>query len=187
MPDDDKVKISDLTAAITLDNTDDLVIDQTINGSRITKRTALAVLGSHIAEEMEFSSELLTESKKIIGAINELQQGGGGGGSSTLAGLTDVAISSASNNQVLKYNSTSQKWENANGSGSDSWVDVTGTLNAGSTSIILSNAAITTASTIDYYTDVFGVSPTNAVISTGQVVLTFEAQPNNLGVKVRVS
>ena len=43
--------------------------------------------------------------------------GSGGGGSSTLAGLTDVDLSSPSNGQVLKYNSTSQKWENANESG----------------------------------------------------------------------
>lgn len=118
MPDDDKVKISDLTSALTLDNTDDLVIDQGAQGSRVTKRTQVQVLGSHIVEDMEFSSALQTTSKKIVGAINELAQGGGGGGSSTLAGLTDVNITSPSNNQVLKYNSTSQKWENGAGGGS---------------------------------------------------------------------
>lgn len=37
---------------------------------------------------------------------------GGGGGSSTLSGLTDTSISSPTNGQVLKYNSTSNKWEN---------------------------------------------------------------------------
>ena len=42
---------------------------------------------------------------------------GGGSGSSSLAGLSDVNLSSPSNNQVLKYNSTSQKWENQNESG----------------------------------------------------------------------
>lgn len=45
---------------------------------------------------------------------------GGGGGSSSLAGLSDVTLSSPSNNQVLKYNSTSQKWENQNESGGGS-------------------------------------------------------------------
>jgi len=45
---------------------------------------------------------------------------GGGGGSSSLAGLSDVNLSSPSNNQVLKYNSTSQKWENQNESGGGS-------------------------------------------------------------------
>ena len=38
-----------------------------------------------------------------------------GGGS--LASLSDVTISTPSNGQTLKYNSTTQKWENANESG----------------------------------------------------------------------
>lgn len=39
--------------------------------------------------------------------------GSGGGGSSTLAGLQDVSISGTpSNGEILKYNSTSSKWEN---------------------------------------------------------------------------
>lgn len=42
---------------------------------------------------------------------------GGGGGSSTLSGLSDVSVSSPTNGQVLKYNSTTSKWENANESG----------------------------------------------------------------------
>ena len=71
--------------------------------------------------------------------------------------------------------------------GGASWTDVTGTLLAGQTSITLSNAAITTSSTIDYYTDTFGVNPTNVTVSTGQIVLTFEAQESDLGVKVRVT
>jgi len=40
-----------------------------------------------------------------------------GGGSSTLAGLSDVTITSAANNQKLAYNSTSSKWVNV----SDVW------------------------------------------------------------------
>lgn len=36
----------------------------------------------------------------------------GSGGSSTLEGLTDTNITSPSNDEVLKYNSTSGKWEN---------------------------------------------------------------------------
>lgn len=39
--------------------------------------------------------------------------GGGGGGSSTLAGLTDTDITTPSNGQVLTYDSTATKWENA--------------------------------------------------------------------------
>lgn len=44
--------------------------------------------------------------------IDAIEQGGGGG-SSTLSGLTDVDITSASNGQVLTYDSTAEKWENA--------------------------------------------------------------------------
>lgn len=73
------------------------------------------------------------------------------------------------------------------GGGGAAWTDITGTLSAGQTSLTLQNAAITESSTIDYYTDIFGVSPTNAVVTNGQIVLTFEAQSSDLGVKVRVS
>lgn len=51
---------------------------------------------------------------------------GGGGGSSTFAGLDDVSFSNLQNGQVPKYNSTTQKWENANESGGGGTVtDVT--------------------------------------------------------------
>ena len=43
----------------------------------------------------------------------------GGGGASALDDLTDVDITSPSNNDVLTYNSTSQKWENGSGGASD--------------------------------------------------------------------
>lgn len=61
-----------------------------------------------------------TAKNNLVAAINEVAQGGGGGGSSTLAGLTDTSISNPSNGQVLKYNSTSGKWENAAESGGGS-------------------------------------------------------------------
>jgi hypothetical protein len=44
-------------------------------------------------------------------------EGGGGGGSSTFAGLDDVSFNNIQNGQVPKYNSTTQKWENANETG----------------------------------------------------------------------
>lgn len=69
----------------------------------------------------------------------------------------------------------------------DAYVEVTGTLTAGQTSITLSDVAITGSSTIDVYTDVFGINPTGMTVATGSVTLTFEAQDIDLGVKVRVS
>lgn len=67
------------------------------------------------------------------------------------------------------------------------FTDLAGTLTAGQTSITLSDVAITGSSTIDYYTDYFGVNPVGVSVSTGSVTLTFEAQDIDLGVKVRVS
>lgn len=54
---------------------------------------------------------------KISGAWVEVSTGGGGG-SSTLAGLTDVTISSPTNGQALVYDSTSSKWVNGAGQAS---------------------------------------------------------------------
>lgn len=66
------------------------------------------------------------------------------------------------------------------------FTEVTGTLSVGSTSITLSDASITTSSTIDVFVDTFGVNPTGMTVATGSVTLTFDAQESALGVKVRV-
>lgn len=65
--------------------------------------------------------------------------------------------------------------------------EIEGTLTAGATSITLSDSAITTSSTFEPFTSIFGVKPTNMVAVAGSVTLTFEAQSTNMDVKVRVS
>lgn len=65
-------------------------------------------------------------------------------------------------------------------------VTLTGTLTAGQTTITLSSMAITANSTLDFYTDVFGINPTSVSVSTGSVTLTFESQATDINVKVRV-
>ena len=67
------------------------------------------------------------------------------------------------------------------------FVEATGTLTAGSTTLVIQNGAISTASTIDVYTDTFGVAPTNIGVSSGQVTLTFDSQASDLGVKIRIT
>ena len=67
------------------------------------------------------------------------------------------------------------------------YVEVSGTLLAGETNLRITNGHIKTTSTIDYYTSIFGVNPTNAVVTSGLIVLTFEAQQTDMQVKVRVS
>lgn len=65
-------------------------------------------------------------------------------------------------------------------------IEVTGTLIAGQTSLTISDNSILTTSTIDVYTDTYGISPESITVATGSVTLTFEAQASDLGVKVRV-
>ena len=62
--------------------------------------------------------------------------------------------------------------------------ELTSTLTAGQTTVTFSDAAILTTSTVDIYTDVFGVNPEDVAVTTGQIVLTFPEQENNLNIKV---
>ena len=71
-------------------------------------------------------------------------------------------------------------------SGSSPYTDVTGTLTAGSTSITLSDASITTSSTIEVFDDL-DIPYNSKTLSTGSITLTFDAQQSNMSVKVRVS
>lgn len=65
-------------------------------------------------------------------------------------------------------------------------VVLTKTLNAGATSLVFTNAAITTDSTIDLYTSKYGVSPSEATVGAGTITLTFEPQSATVNVKVVV-
>lgn len=64
---------------------------------------------------------------------------------------------------------------------------ITGTLLAGSTSITLSDAAITANSTLKFYSDKWGLVPSAApVVAVGSVTLTFDAQESDTVIKVEV-
>ena len=63
----------------------------------------------------------------------------------------------------------------------------TDTLTAGSTTVTIQDSVITTNSTLDIYTDTFGVNPSSVVVTTGQIVITFPTQSTDLQVKVRVT
>ena len=64
-----------------------------------------------------------TVTDNILYAIKDGEGGSGGGGASALADLNDVDISTPTDNQVLQYDSTSQKWINAIPSGGGGNVD----------------------------------------------------------------
>lgn len=63
---------------------------------------------------------------------------------------------------------------------------VTGTLEAGQTSITISDASITTDSLFDVYVDIDGVSYNSITIANGSVTLTFDAQSSNMRVAILV-
>lgn len=65
-------------------------------------------------------------------------------------------------------------------------VELTSTLAAGSTSLTLTNSRITTDSTVDIYSSVYGVNPKTVTLNTGSIVMTFKAQTSNVSVKVVV-
>ena len=67
------------------------------------------------------------------------------------------------------------------------FTDVVGTLAAGATSITLSDVSITLNSTIDLFTDTYGVNPSAISVADGSITLTFAAQQAAVNVKVRVS
>lgn len=147
-------------------------------GSRKVTTEALANLFNN---SLQYAG-LNTTTKTILGAINELQAGGGGGGSSVswnqiTATGTKIAEIIINNVQTDVYAPTS---------GGAGYTEATATLAAGATTVTIQNAAITTSSTLDFYTDVFGVNPTNVAVSAGEVTLTFEAQQSAVGVKVRI-
>lgn len=83
------------------------------------------------------------------GSSYEELTSGGGGGATDLDDLTDVSISSPTNGQVLKYNSVSQEWENANESGGGDYVGL-----YGMTEIQSSDGQGTTQIDLSQYTNV---------------------------------
>lgn len=63
-------------------------------------------------------------------------------------------------------------------------VTLTGTLTVGETTLELSDPSITLESTIDPYTSNYKVVATDIVVEVGKITLTFEAQAENVDVKV---
>ena len=130
--------------------------------------------------------------------------------------LSDVVITSIADDQVLVYDSSSSKWVNTSigtaafkdstnavtqsstavvESGAvytaladkeDAPTVLTQTLSIGSTYLTFNNAAITTSSILDVYADLYGIAPTDITVTTGQAVLTFEAQTVAVSVKLFV-
>lgn len=97
--------------------------------------------------------------------------------------LNNITITSPANGQLLMYDSTTQKWKNAN---IDLGTVLSGTLQKGATSLQFTNSAIGNNSLIDIYTNPYGIVPLSATQSGTTVTLTFDAQTSAVNVKLVV-
>ena len=111
--------ISELTTASEIKNSDNLEISQDTGGGLVSLKATILAIANKMLKGINFTSDLQTTDKTVIGAINEVAQGGGGGGSSTLEGLTDVDIDdlTLADGQTLVYDEIEEKWVNGQGGG----------------------------------------------------------------------
>ena len=99
-----------------------------------------------------------------------------------LSGLTDVALSSPADGQLLRYDATAQKWKNYTPS-----KILTATLAANATSVTFTDAALTANCFVEIYTDKAGLNWTAIDDSTvGTLIITYPAQSSATTVKVIV-
>lgn len=113
MPDD--YKISDLSNAVEISN-NDLMEISAVNSSSDTGyssvKATMTQIAEKIANDVQYSADLETTAKTIVGAINEVNAGGGGGGASSLDDLDDVDIDSPQDGQILLYDDANDEWVN---------------------------------------------------------------------------
>lgn len=112
-------KFSELTTASEIKNEDFMALSQNTGGGLVSLKATILAIANKMLKGINFTSDLQTEDKTVIGAINEVAQGGGGGGSSTLDGLTDVDIddTTLADGQSLVYDEIEEKWVNGQGGG----------------------------------------------------------------------
>lgn len=103
-----------------------------------------------------------------------------------LSDLSDVNASAATDGQLLVFDQATGTWKN--GAGKSVYADITGTLAAGSTSITLQSAYITSNSVVEVFIDSAfeGVTYDELTLTTGSVTLLFAEQSTAMPVMVRV-
>ena len=170
--------------AVKIFNTNNSVFQDELDLSLITDPTYLYICGhgwnltvNEVAEIFESNTQ-----KLLYKDFNYTSSGGGG--ASTLEDLTDVDITTPVGGQSLVYNATSGNWENS--TGSMPWIDVIGTLEAGQTSITLTDIHINTNSVIEIFTD-SDVDYNSVTVSAGGVTVTFDEQVSNIQVMARIT
>ena len=71
-------------------------------------------------------------------------------------------------------------------SGND-FIEMVQTLPANTTSLVFENPIIDNNSVIELFSTVYGVAPKSILRGAGRLTLTFDEQPQNIDVKVRIS
>lgn len=69
MPD---IKISELTPAASLNIDDVMPVVQELDGNLTTMKCSMSQIGTEVNKNILYSSDLMTEAKSVIGAINEI-------------------------------------------------------------------------------------------------------------------
>lgn len=100
MPDNDRISIDSLTLAPELSSDDVTAVVHTVNGVKSTYKSTMTLLGTFLNKILQYSADLTTTNKTIIGAINEINTGGGGGGAVIRYGTTAPASSLGSNGDL---------------------------------------------------------------------------------------
>lgn len=78
------VKISEMTSAVSVDETDNLELSQENSGVFTSVKASILAIANKIASGINFTSALETTNKTLTGAINEAAQSGGSGGHTIL-------------------------------------------------------------------------------------------------------
>ena len=78
------VKISEMTSAVSVDETDNLELSQENSGVFTSVKASILAIANKIATGINFTSALQTTNKTLTGAINEAAQSGGSGGHTIL-------------------------------------------------------------------------------------------------------
>lgn len=162
----------------------------TISGQITTLTTGLNTAQGNIntINSLIGNGEPTTSDKTLIGAINEIYGMITGGGTeiqaanvsydNTTSGLVATSVQAAIDEVYAAIPVTPAATSEVQ----------TGTLTAGSTSVVLTFASQTigAATLIDVYSGEYGVNPTAVATTSTTVTLTFESQAADLSVAVKV-
>lgn len=86
----------------------------------------------------------------------------------------------------VHYDKASNSFKTDAGRVADSPIKLDYVLASGSTEIVASNPSINDNSLIDVYTDKYGIAPTNITQNGSTLTLTFDAQSENVNIRVVV-